>query len=237
MLGLKCIHDIVVNAMEYLNIDVPVALHLDHGTTREACEAAINAGFSSIMFDGSHLPFRENLAITRYLVERAHSKGVSVEAELGTIAGSEDGIVNSEVIYADPDECYTLVQETQVDCLAAALGSTHGLYKGKAKLGFAEMKAISERVKVPLVLHGGTGIADDDMRKAIACGTAKINVNTENMYAWCQAVKTLFAADAAHDINDPRKVINQGLIPVSKMIAHRIQLFGSQNRSQPRLHP
>ncbi len=95
MLGLKCIHDIVVNAMEYLHIDVPVALHLDHGTTQEACEAAIAAGFSSIMFDGSHLPFRENLAITRHLVTLAHSKGISVEAELGTIAGSEDGIVNS----------------------------------------------------------------------------------------------------------------------------------------------
>ena len=107
MLGLKCIHDIVVNAMEYLHIDVPVALHLDHGTSREACEAAIAAGFSSIMFDGSHLPFRENLAITRHLVTLAHSKGISVEAELGTIAGSEDGIVNSEVIYADPQECYT----------------------------------------------------------------------------------------------------------------------------------
>ncbi|MBZ4354070.1 class II fructose-bisphosphate aldolase, partial [Mycobacterium tuberculosis] len=104
--------------------------HLDHGTSREACEAAIAAGFSSIMFDGSHLPFRENLAITRHLVTLAHSKGISVEAELGTIAGSEDGIVNSEVIYADPQECYTLVTETQVDCLAAALGSTHGLYKG-----------------------------------------------------------------------------------------------------------
>lgn len=223
--------------MEYLNIDVPVALHLDHGTTREACEAAINAGFSSIMFDGSHLPFSENLAITRYLVELAHSKGVSVEAELGTIAGSEDGIVNSHVIYADIEECFTLAHETQVDCLAAALGSTHGLYKGKAKLGFTEMKAISERVNIPLVLHGGTGIADDDMRKAIACGTAKINVNTENMYAWCQAVKTLFNADTEHDINDPRKVINQGLIPVSKMIAQRIQLFGSQNRSQGILRP
>lgn len=113
MLGLKCIHDIVVNAMEYLHIDVPVALHLDHGTSREACEAAIAAGFSSIMFDGSHLPFRENLAITRHLVTLAHSKGISVEAELGTIAGSEDGIVNSEVIYADPQECYTTVTETR----------------------------------------------------------------------------------------------------------------------------
>lgn len=230
MLGLKCIHDIVVNAMDYLQIDIPVALHLDHGTTREACEAAIEAGFSSIMFDGSHLPFAENLAITRHLVDLAHSRGISVEAELGTIAGSEDGIVNSEVIYADPQECFTLVSETQVDCLAAALGSTHGLYKGKAKLGFAEMKAISELVKVPLVLHGGTGIADDDIRKAIACGTAKINVNTENMYAWCEAVKALFAADNGHDINDPRKVIQQGLLPVRKMVARRIQLFGSQNR-------
>ncbi|EHT01744.1 TPA: class II fructose-1,6-bisphosphate aldolase [Klebsiella oxytoca] len=230
MLGLKCIHDIVVNAMDYLHIDIPVALHLDHGTTREACEAAIEAGFSSIMFDGSHLPFSENLAITRHLVALAHSKGISVEAELGTIAGSEDGIVNSAVIYADPEECYTLVKETQVDCLAAALGSTHGLYKGKAKLGFTEMKAISERVNVPLVLHGGTGIADDDIRKAIACGTAKINVNTENMYAWCQEVKALFAADTGHDVNDPRKVINQGLKPVREMIARRIALFGSQNR-------
>ena len=200
MLGLKCIHDIVVNAMEYLHIDVPVALHLDHGTTQEACEAAIAAGFSSIMFDGSHLPFRE------------------------------DGIVNSEVIYADPQECYTLVTETQVDCLAAALGSTHGLYKGKARLGFTEMKAIAEQVKVPLVLHGGTGIADEDMRRAIACGTAKINVNTENMYAWCQQVKAIFAADTGHDVNDPRKVIAQGLQPVREMIARRMALFGSEQR-------
>lgn len=196
----------------------------------EACEAAIAAGFSSIMFDGSHLPFRENLAITRHLVTLAHSKGISVEAELGTIAGSEDGIVNSEVIYADPQECYTLVTETQVDCLAAALGSTHGLYKGKARLGFTEMKAIAEQVKVPLVLHGGTGIADEDMRRAIACGTAKINVNTENMYAWCQQVKAIFAADTGHDVNDPRKVIAQGLQPVREMIARRMALFGSEQR-------
>jgi fructose-1,6-bisphosphate aldolase class II len=230
MYGLKTIHDIVVNTMEYLKIDVPVALHLDHGTTKKICEDAIEAGFSSIMFDGSHLPFHENLAITSHLVKLAHCKGVSVEAELGTIAGSEDGIVNSSVIYADPEECYTLVNETKVDCLAAALGSTHGLYKGKAKLGFPEMKAIAELVKVPLVLHGGTGIANEDMRKAIDCGTAKINVNTENMYAWCQSVKDLFTTDNHHDINDPRKVINHGLAPVREMIASRIMLFGSNNR-------
>ncbi|CNH38446.1 class II fructose-1,6-bisphosphate aldolase [Yersinia pekkanenii] len=230
MLGLKCIHDIVVNAMDYLDIDIPVALHLDHGTSQEICEAAIKAGFRSVMFDGSHLPFSENLDITRRVVEFAHRRGVSVEAELGTIAGSEDGIVNSSVIYADPQECATLVKETDVDCLAAALGSTHGLYKGRAKLGFAEMQTIAELVKVPLVLHGGTGIAAEDMRRAISYGTAKINVNTENMYAWCQAVKDMFMADDGHDINDPRKVIRDGLIPVREMVAQRIHLFGSEQR-------
>lgn len=231
MLGLKSIHDIVVNAMEYLQTDVPVALHLDHGQSYEACEAAIKAGFSSVMFDGSHLPFQENLDITRRLVEYAHRRGVSVEAELGTIAGSEDGVVNSHVIYADPEECHTLVSQTGVDCLAAALGSTHGLYKGKANIGFAEMQHIAQRVNVPLVLHGGTGISDDDMQKAISLGTAKINVNTENMYAWCLAVKAQFENQGAHDVNDPRKVITQGMIPVAQRIEERMRLFGSAGRA------
>ena len=231
MLGLKCIHDIVVNAMEFLEIDVPVALHLDHGQSYEACEAAIKAGFSSVMFDGSHMPFAENLAITKRLVKYAHRRGVSVEAELGTIAGSEDGIVTSRVIYADPTECKQLVEETGVDCLAAALGSTHGLYKGKAKLGFAEMEHISQLVKVPLVLHGGTGISDTDMKKAISLGTAKINVNTENMYAWCLSVKEQFEHKGEHDINDPRKVITKGLQPVAERVAERMSLFGSVGQS------
>lgn len=231
MLGLKCIHDIVINAMDYLEIDVPVALHLDHGQSYEACEAAINAGFSSVMFDGSHMPFAENLAITKRLVTYAHRRGVSVEAELGTIAGSEDGIINSHVIYADPQECQTLVEETGVDCLAAALGSTHGLYKGKAKLGFAEMQHIAQLVSVPLVLHGGTGICDEDMKRAISLGTAKINVNTENMYAWCLAVKEQFDQQGAHDINDPRKVIMKGLKPVAERVEERMRLFGSAGQA------
>jgi len=231
MLGLKSIHDIVVNAMEYLQIDVPVALHLDHGQSYEACEAAIKAGFSSVMFDGSHLPFQENLEITQRLVEYAHRRGVSVEAELGTIAGSEDGIVNSHVIYADPQECLTLVSQTGVDCLAAALGSTHGLYKGKAKIGFEEMQHIAQLVQVPLVLHGGTGISDDDMKKAISLGTAKINVNTENMYAWCLAVKAQFEDQNEHDINDPRKVITKGMLPVAEQVEKRMRLFGSAGRA------
>ena len=230
MLGFNTIHAIVKNAMDYLDIDVPIALHLDHGQSYESCFAAINAGFSSVMFDGSHLPFEENLEITKRIVDYAHKRGVSVEAELGTIAGSEDGIVNSQVIYADPHQCLTMVKETNVDCLAAALGSTHGLYKGKAKLGFNEMQHISNLIKIPLVLHGGTGICDEDMLHAISLGTAKINVNTENMYTWCVAVGKLFAEQKDHDINDPRKVINYGLNPVAEKITERMKLFGSVNR-------
>ncbi|WP_392565960.1 class II fructose-1,6-bisphosphate aldolase [Utexia brackfieldae] len=230
MLGFKTIYQVVKEGMEYLEIDVPIALHLDHGQSYESCIAAIQAGFSSVRFDGSHLPFDENLAITKRVTDYAHKRGVSVEAELGTIAGSEDGIVNSQVIYADPQQCLTLVKETSVDCLAAALGSTHGLYKGKAKLGFDEMAHIAQLIKIPLVLHGGTGISNEDMCHAIKLGTAKINVNTENMYAWCLEVKRLFAQQGDKAISDPRKVINQGLKPVAEKIKERMTLFGSANR-------
>lgn len=230
MCGNKTIHDIVVGVADYLNITIPVVLHLDHGKTKEACFDAIDAGFSSVMFDGSHLPFEENLTITKEIVDYAKPRGVSVEAELGIIAGSEDGIVNTHVIYADPEQCRIMAIETGIDCLAAALGSTHGLYKGKASLGFKEMENISKLIKIPLVLHGGTGITDEDMLKAIQLGTAKINVNTEFMYAWCQEVARLFDDKGDHDINDPRKVITKGLIPVEKLLDRRLKLFGATNK-------
>lgn len=233
MCGFHTIYHCVVEVAKYLNITVPFVLHLDHGKSKEACIAAIDAGFSSVMFDGSHLPFEENLQITKDVVDYAKLKNVSVEAELGTIAGSEDGIVNSHVIYADLQQCKTLAKETDIDCLAAALGSTHGLYKGKAKLGFKEMEAIANAIKIPLVLHGGTGISDEDMQRAIQLGTAKINVNTEFMFAWCQEVKHIFQCnenEAIHDINDPRKLISQALTPVEKLVERRIRLFGSNDR-------
>ncbi|MDY4281593.1 MAG: class II fructose-1,6-bisphosphate aldolase [[Pasteurella] mairii] len=231
MAGCKTIHDVVIGVGNYQKTDVPIVLHLDHGKTKQACIDAIDAGFSSVMFDGSHLPFEDNLKITKEIVEYAKRYNVSVEAELGTIAGSEDGIVNSKVIYADLTQCMIMAKETGIDCLAAALGSTHGLYKGKAKLGFKEMEIISKAINIPLVLHGGTGISDEDMLKAIELGTAKINVNTEFMYAWCQEIEHMVKApDCQHDINDPRKVITQGLIPVEKLIARRMHLFGSINR-------
>ena len=229
MCGFDTITDIVKGAIKYLNITVPVALHLDHGTSFEQCKEALDAGFTSVMFDGSHMSFEDNLRITKMVVDYAKKTGASTEAELGRIAGTEDGIVASAVVYADPAECLRLVKETGVDCLAPALGSTHGLYKGKAKLGFPEMEEISNLVKVPLVLHGGTGISHEDMTKAITLGTSKINVNTENMYAWVLSV-TAHLNDTTKDITDPRKVINHGILAVVANIEEKIALFKSNNR-------
>ncbi|MCY9861301.1 class II fructose-1,6-bisphosphate aldolase [Vibrio coralliirubri] len=229
MCGFKTITEVVKGVIDYLGATVPIALHLDHGNSFEQCKEALDAGFTSVMFDGSHLPFEENLRITKMVVEYAAKTGASTEAELGRIAGTEDGVHASEVVYADPQECLLLVSETGVDCLAPALGSTHGLYKGKAKLGFPEMKEISELVQVPLVLHGGTGIAHEDMLKAISLGTSKINVNTENMYAWVLSVTELLE-DKTKDITDPRKVINHGIESVKDNIEGKIRLFQSNDR-------
>lgn len=235
MCGLKTIHDTVIGVGNYLKTSVPVVLHLDHGKTKEICLEAVDVGFSSVMFDGSHLPFEENIAITKDILDYIKKKKdgkVSLETELGTIAGSEDGVVNSEVIYADQKQC-EIMAKTGIDCLAAALGSTHGFYRGKAKLGFKEMENISKAIKIPLVLHGGTGISKEDMLKAISLGTAKINVNTEFMYAWCQAAEKLFLDNHFNhtkDINDPRKVITSCLVPVEELIREKIRLFQSNNR-------
>ncbi|WP_367990444.1 ketose-bisphosphate aldolase [Vibrio sp. NTOU-M3] len=223
--GLKTIVSIVKNMIEYLDVTIPIVLHLDHGKTPEICFEAIDAGFTSVMYDGSHLPFDENYRLSEQVIKYAYERDVSVELELGTIAGSEDGIVNSEVIYADLNEC-KIIAELKPTAFAPALGSTHGLYKGKAKLGFNEMKEISELTKIPLVLHGGTGISDEDIKRAIDLGTAKINVNTEFMYKWCMNVKKQFLNNDT-DINDPRKVINIGCAEVMKEIEKKMVLFSS----------
>ncbi|WP_166372109.1 ketose-bisphosphate aldolase [Psychromonas sp. SA13A] len=226
--GFKTIVSIVTHLIDYLEITTPVVIHLDHGKSVKICKEAIDAGFTSVMFDGSHLPFKENLKLSLEVINYAKSKDVSVELELGTIAGSEDGIVNSNVIYADLKECEEIAK-LKPTAFAPALGSTHGLYRGKAKIGFAEMEEISLATKIPLVLHGGTGISDKDILRAISLGTAKVNVNTEFMYEWCLTVKQLFE-NTTTDINDPRKVINIGCNAVSKAIEDKIMLLGSNNR-------
>lgn len=207
-----------------MRITVPVALHLDHGMTVEHCKKAIGAGYTSVMIDGSHHNIEKNIAITKEVVEYAHKHGVSVEAEVGTVGGSEDGIV-AGIQYADPAHCERLVKETEVDALAAALGSVHGPYKGEPKLGFSEMKQISEMTDVPLVLHGGSGIPEVQIQKAIGLGHAKINVNTECAQAWTQTIREIVCRDQA--IYEVRKILEPAHEAVKETVKEKVFLFGS----------
>lgn len=150
-----------------MNITVPVAIHLDHGSSFDKCKAAIDAGFTSVMIDGSHHPIDENIDMTKKVVEYAHAKGVSVEAEVGTVGGQEDDVIGG-IMYAKLDECVRIVKETGIDTLAPALGSVHGPYHGEPNLGFKEMEEIRDATNIPMVLHGGTGIPEHDIKKAIS---------------------------------------------------------------------
>ncbi|MDQ0155439.1 class II fructose-1,6-bisphosphate aldolase [Robertmurraya andreesenii] len=220
---------IVKALMNEMSITVPVALHLDHGSSVENCKAAIDAGFTSVMFDGSHYSFKENVRLTAQVVEYAHRRGITVEAELGSIAGEEDGIVLEESIYADPHECAELVKKTGIDCLAPALGSVHGLYKGEPKLGFVEMKEISQIVGIPLVLHGSSGLPAEQIKKAISLGTAKINVNADNHLAFSKTVRNILNQDP--DIYDASKYIRYGREAVKETVRGKIRLFGSTGKA------
>lgn len=168
--GFKLTVRMVEALMEEYGVTVPVAIHLDHGSSFEMCAKAIHAGFTSVMIDGSHLPLEENIELTKKVVELAHMFGVSVEAELGRIGGQEDDLTvdDAEASYAIPEECDRLVRETNVDCFAPALGSVHGPYKGEPKLGFDRMEEVMKLTGVPLVLHGGTGIPLKDIQRAIS---------------------------------------------------------------------
>lgn len=215
--------------MEESNITVPVAIHLDHGSSFDKCKEAVDAGFTSVMIDASHHPYEENIEITSKVVEYAHSKGVSVEAELGTVGGQEDDVVADGVIYADVEECKDLVKRTGIDCLAPALGSVHGPYKGEPKLGFAEMEQIGNETGMPLVLHGGSGIPLKDIQKAISLGTAKINVNTENQISSAKAVRETLAANP--DVYDPRKYLGPAREAIKETVIGKIREFGSNGKA------
>ncbi|MEK4876282.1 class II fructose-bisphosphate aldolase [Bacillus sp. FSL W8-0102] len=229
--GFKLVVNMVKALMEEYQITVPVAIHLDHGSSFETCAKAIHAGFTSVMFDGSHYPLEENIALTKKVVELAHLFGVSVEAELGRIGGQEDDLVveEAEAMYAIPSECDRLVKETGVDCFAPALGSVHGPYKGEPKLGFDRMKEIRDLTGVPLVLHGGTGIPTKDIQKAISLGTAKINVNTENQIASAKTVRQVLAEKP--DLYDPRKYLGPARETIKETVIGKIREFGSSGKA------
>lgn len=229
--GFKVTVAIVESLMEAYGTTVPVAMHLDHGSSFEECAQAIHAGFKSVMIDGSHLPLEENIALTKKVVELAHIHGVSVEAELGRIGGQEDDLVvdDAEAAYAVPEECERLVKETNVDCFAPALGSVHGPYKGEPKLGFKQMEEVMRLTNVPLVLHGGTGIPTKDIQRAISLGTAKINVNTENQIEQTKVVRQVL--EEQPDLYDPRKYLGPGRDAIKETVIGKMREFGSSNRA------
>ena len=227
--GFKTVVMMVKGLLEDMNITVPVAIHLDHGSSYDKCKAAIDAGFTSVMIDASHHPFEENIETTKKVVEYAHANGVSVEAELGTVGGQEDDVVADGVIYADPQECKELAEKTGIDCLAPALGSVHGPYKGEPNLGFAEMEEIKNLTNMPLVLHGGTGIPVADIQKSISLGTSKINVNTENQIAFAKRVREVLDADK--EVYDPRKFIGPGREAIKETVIGKIREFGSNGKA------
>lgn len=227
--GYNVVSNIVKSLIKDLNITIPVVLHLDHGSSIESCKKAIDAGFTSVMIDASKYELSKNIEIVKEVVNYAKRFNVSVEAEVGHIGGDEDGIVN-EIYFAKTEECSRLVKETHIDTLAPALGSVHGLYKGKPNLNYTRMKEISEKLNIPLVLHGGTGIPDEDILKAIENGINKININTELQLAWNKGVRKYIKEN--EDVYDPRKIISAGEEAIKKAICHKITVLGSIGKSQ-----
>ena len=223
--GYKVVIAMVNALIEELNITIPVCLHLDHGTSFESCKKAIDAGFSSVMIDASKHELEENIRITKEVVDYAHEFNVTVEAEVGHIGGTEDNITGSST-NATLEDCLALVNGTNIDSLAPALGSVHGLYKGEPNLDFETMARINENLSIPLVLHGGTGIPDYDIKKAISCGISKININTELQIAWHEAVKKFVSENP--NSYDPRKVIGSGKDAMKEAIQAKITMFNNK---------
>ncbi len=232
MCGYKTVVGMVNGMLDSLNITVPVALHLDHGSF-EGAIACINAGFSSVMFDGSHYPIQENIEKTTKLVNTCEILGLSLEAEVGSIGGEEDGVIGAGEC-ADPDEC-KMIADLGVTMLAAGIGNIHGKYpENWAGLSFETLAAVKEKVgDMPLVLHGGTGIPADMIQKAISLGVAKINVNTECQLAFAAATREY--VEAGKDLQgkgfDPRKLLAPGFDAICATVAEKMELFGSVGKA------
>lgn len=233
MTGFKTVAAMVKAMDEELGITVPVALHLDHGSY-EGCYKCIKAGFTSIMFDGSHYPIEENIAKTKELVSVAHNMDMSIEAEVGSIGGEEDGVIGRGEC-ADPDECKA-VADLGVDMLAAGIGNIHGKYPDNWEgLSFETLDAIQAKTGVmPLVLHGGTGIPEDMIKKAIDLGVSKINVNTECQLSFADATRKYI--EAGKDLEgkgfDPRKLLAPGAEAIKATVKEKMELFGSVGKAE-----
>ena len=232
MAGYKTVVGMVNGMLEEMNITVPVALHLDHGSYEGALKT-IEAGFSSVMFDGSHYPIEENIAKTKELIALAHSKGISVEAEVGSIGGEEDGVIGAGEV-ADPEECKRIA-DLGVDMLAAGIGNIHGKYPANWQgLNFDVLAKIQELTgEMPLVLHGGTGIPEDMIKTAISLGVSKINVNTECQLTFAAATRKYIedGKDLQGKGFDPRKLLAPGFEAIKETVKEKMELFGSINKA------
>ncbi|MFW6381471.1 MAG: class II fructose-1,6-bisphosphate aldolase [Bacillota bacterium] len=228
-IGIEYVVGMVEAALK--NVDIPVAMHLDHGGSFEAVMKCIRKGYSSVMIDGSHYPFEENVALAQKVVEAAHTVGVSVEAELGKIGGTEDDVTVEEkdAAFTDPEEAVEFVERTGVDALAIAIGTAHGVYKGEPELDFERLEEINRQVEVPLVLHGASGVPESDVEKAVSMGINKVNVNTDFQQAFTARIRQLLDDDP--ELYDPRKYCGPGREAIIDRVKDKIAVLGSSNKA------
>lgn len=228
MVGFFTVAEMVKAMVKELHITVPVALHLDHGSSVKSCKEAIDAGFTSVMIDASKYSVEENIKMTSEVVAYAHERNVTVEAEIGHVGGEEDGIAD-ELAYAKVEDAVRLAKETGIDSLAPALGSVHGIYKGEPKLDFDRMKKIQELTNLPLVLHGGSGIPDELIKQSVTCGICKLNINTDLQLVWAKDVRMFLKENQA--VYDPRKIIKSGEKAMKEKIKEKIYLLNSNGKA------
>ena len=225
--GYKVVANLVKNLDEELNIQIPVAIHLDHGSSVESCKKAVDAGFTSVMIDASKYSLEENIDMTKQVVEYARIKNITIEAEIGHIGGSEDNM-SSELAYAKVDDAVKLYNETKIDFLAPALGSVHGLYKGEPCLDFDKMKEISEKTNIPLVLHGGSSNKDEEIAKAVKIGISKINISSDIKVAFYEKCREVL--NAHPEYREPLEIYPEPIKACREVIAHKVNLFDSADK-------
>ncbi|AGB20158.1 class II fructose-1,6-bisphosphate aldolase [Thermoanaerobacterium thermosaccharolyticum] len=210
---------------------VPIALHLDHGTDFNNVMKCLRNGWTSVMMDASKLPLEKNIEVTKNVVKIAHGMGVSVEAEIGKIGGTEDNVTvdEREAAMTDPDEAYKFAKETGVDYLAISIGTAHGPYKGEPKLDFDRLKKIKEMLKMPIVLHGASGVPEADIRKAVSLGVNKINIDTDLRQAFAARLRELLKED--EEVYDPRKILGPCKEAMKEVVKNKMRMFGSEGRA------
>ena len=220
--GYNVVSSMVKSLIKDLGINIDVCLHLDHGSSFSSCKMAIDSGFTSVMIDASKYELDENIIITKKVVDYAHQYNVSVEAEIGHVGGVEDNVA-SAIKLADYDECIKFVEETNIDSLAPAIGTVHGIYRGDLNIDFDLIKKLSEGLSIPLVMHGGSGLSDDILKKVIECGITKINLNSDLQAAWYNDVRKFIEDN--NNVYDPRKVIMSGKGAIERFIDQKINLL------------